>query len=49
MTGESEPSERIYFKVYKGHMPVIEQALDTDALMLGSDNPCQTCLTRLCL
>jgi hypothetical protein len=26
LTGESEPSELIYFKVYKIQMPVIEQA-----------------------
>ena len=34
---ESEPSELIYFKVYKSQAPVIEQAIDTAALMLGSD------------
>ncbi|MFZ3211821.1 MAG: hypothetical protein WA188_09915 [Terriglobales bacterium] len=38
LTGrESEPSELIYFKVYKSQQPVIEQAIDTAALMLGSD------------
>jgi len=36
LTGrESEPSELIYFKVYKSQAPVIEQAIDTAALMLG--------------
>jgi hypothetical protein len=36
LTGrESGPSELIYFKVYKSHAPVIEQAIDTAALMLG--------------
>jgi len=39
LTGkEQEPSEIIYFKVYKSQIPVIEQAIDTAALMLGSDN-----------
>ncbi len=38
LTGrESEPSELIYFKVYKSQAPVIEQAIDTAALILGSD------------
>ena len=36
LTGESEASELIYFKIYKSQMPVIEQALDTAVLMLGS-------------
>jgi hypothetical protein len=27
----------IYFKLYKSQIPVIEQALETAALMLGSD------------
>jgi hypothetical protein len=38
LTGrESEPWEIIYFKLYKSQIPVIEQALETAALMLGSD------------
>jgi hypothetical protein len=38
LTGrDAEPSELTYFKVYKSQQPVIEQALDTAALMLGSD------------
>src|SRR6516225_9411198 len=38
LTGkEEEPSELIYFKVYKSQVPVIEQALETAALMLGTD------------
>ncbi|MGA7459981.1 MAG: hypothetical protein WBW69_07130, partial [Candidatus Korobacteraceae bacterium] len=38
LTGrEEEPSELIYFKVYKSQIPVIEQAIETAALMLGSD------------
>lgn len=35
--GDSEPSELIYFKVYKSQIPVIEQAIETASLMLGSD------------
>ena len=38
LTGrEKEPWEIIYFKLYKGQIPVIEQAIETAALMLGSD------------
>jgi hypothetical protein len=38
LTGqESEPWEMLYFKVYKSQLPVIEQALETAALMLGTD------------
>ncbi len=38
LTGkETEPWEIIYFKFYKSQIPVIEQALETAALMLGSD------------
>jgi hypothetical protein len=29
--------ESIYFKLYKSQLPVVEQALETTALMLGSD------------
>ena len=38
LTGkETEPWEILYFKVYKSQLPVIEQALETAALMLGTD------------
>ena len=38
LTGkEEEPAELIYFKVYKTQIPVIEQAIETVDLMLGSD------------
>jgi len=34
LTGRgSEPSELIYFKVYQNQAPVIEQAIDTSALL----------------
>jgi hypothetical protein len=48
LTGESEASELIYFKVYKSQMPVIEQAIDTAALMLGSDKSRGYCLEMIC-
>jgi hypothetical protein len=48
LTGDSEASELIYFKVYKSQMPVIEQALDTAALMLGSDKSRGYCLEMIC-
>jgi hypothetical protein len=38
LTGrETEPWEVIYFKLYKSQLPVVEQAIETAALMLGSD------------
>jgi hypothetical protein len=34
---KEEPSELICFKIYKSQIPVIEHAIETAALMLGSD------------
>ncbi len=49
MTGQdSEPSELIYFKVYKSQIPVIEQAIEAAGLMLGSDNSRGYCLEMIC-
>ena len=49
LTGiESEPWELIYFKVYKGQIPVIEQALETAGLMLGSDKSRGYMLEMIC-
>jgi hypothetical protein len=49
LTGkDSESSELIYFKVYKSQLPVIEQAIDTAALMLGSDKSRGYCLEMIC-
>ena len=45
---DSEPSELIYFKVYKSQIPVIEQAIETAALMLGSDKSRGYCLEMIC-
>ena len=49
LTGkETEPSELIYFKVYKSQIPVIEQAIETTARMLGSDKSRGYCLEMIC-
>jgi hypothetical protein len=49
LTGrDSEPSELIYFKVYRSQAPVIEQAIDMAALMLGSDKSRGYCLEMIC-
>ena len=49
LTGkETEPWELIYFKVYKSQLPVIEQALETAALMLGSDKSRGYMLEMIC-
>ena len=49
LTGkETEPSELIYFKVYKSQSPVIEQAIETAALMLGTDKSRGCCLEMIC-
>ncbi len=45
---ETEPSELIYFKVYKSQVPVIEQAIETAALMLGTDKTRGYCLEMIC-
>src|SRR5712691_6265378 len=45
---ETEPHEILYFKVYKSQLPVIEQALETVALMLGSDKSRGYCLEMIC-
>ena len=49
LTGqETEPWELIYFKLYKSQLPVIEQALETAALMLGSDKSRGYMLEMIC-
>jgi hypothetical protein len=49
LTGkETEPWEILYFKAYKSQLPVIEQALETAALMLGSDKSRGYCLEMIC-
>src|SRR3989454_12852814 len=49
LTGrETEPWEIIYFKIYKTQIPVIEQAIETAALMLGTDKSRGYCLVMIC-
>jgi hypothetical protein len=45
---ETEPTEIIYFKLYKSQIPVIERAIETAALMLGSDRSRGYCLEMIC-
>ena len=49
LTGrETEPWEIVYFKLYKSQIPVVEQAIETAALMLGSDKSRGYCLEMIC-
>ncbi len=49
LTGkETEPSELIYFKVYESQIPVIEQAIETATVMLGTDKSRGYCLEIIC-
>src|SRR5438046_5498321 len=49
LTGkDTEPTEIIYFKLYKSQIPVIEQAVETAAFMLGSDKARGYCLEMIC-
>ncbi len=49
LTGQdSEPWEIIYFKLFKSQLPVIERALETAGLMLGSDKSRGYCLEMIC-
>jgi len=49
LTGrETEPWEILYFKVYKSQLPVVEKALETAALMLGTNKSRGYCLEMIC-
>jgi hypothetical protein len=49
LTGkETEPWEIIYFKLYKSQIPIIDQAIETAALMLGTDKSRGYCLEMIC-
>src|SRR3984885_7123259 len=49
LTGkEMEPWEMLYFKVYKSQLAVVGQALETAALMLGTDKSRGYCLEMIC-
>jgi hypothetical protein len=49
LTGkETEAWDILYFKVYKSQLPVVEKALETAALMLGTDKSRGYCLEMIC-
>jgi len=49
LTGrETEPWELLYFKLYKSQLPVIERALETVGLMLGTNKSRGYCLEMIC-
>jgi hypothetical protein len=49
LTGkETEPWEIIYFKLYKSQLPVVEKAIETAGLMLGTDKSRGYCLEMIC-
>jgi hypothetical protein len=49
LTGlDTEPTEIIYFKFFKSQISVIEQAIETAALMLGTDKSRGYCLEMIC-
>jgi hypothetical protein len=49
LTGaDSEASDIVYFKLYKSQIPVVEEAIETAALMLGSDKSRGYCLEMIC-
>ena len=49
LTGrETEPWEIIYFKLYQSQTAVVEKAIETAALMLGSDRSRGYCLEMIC-
>ena len=49
LTGkETEPWEILYFKIYKSQLPVVEKAIETAGLMLGTDKSRGYCLEMIC-
>ena len=49
LTGkETEAWEILYFKVYKSQLTVVEKALETAGLMLGTDKSRGYCLEMIC-
>jgi hypothetical protein len=49
LTGkDTEPYELVTFKLYRSQLPVVEQALETASLMLGSDKSRGYCLEMIC-
>jgi hypothetical protein len=49
LTGRAtEPWELIYFKIYKSQLSLVEQALETAGLMLGTNKSRGYCLEMIC-
>jgi len=49
LTGkDAELWEIVYFKLYKSQLPVVEKALETAGLMLGTDKSRGYCLEMIC-
>jgi hypothetical protein len=49
LTGkDSESAEIIYFKLYKSQVPIVEHAIETASLMLGTDKSRGYCLEMIC-
>jgi hypothetical protein len=49
LTGkQAEPWEIMYFKLYKSQLPVVEKAIETAGLMLGTDKSRGYCLEMIC-
>ncbi len=45
---ETEAWEIIYFKLYKSQLPVVEKAIETAGLMLGTDKSRGYCSEMIC-
>ena len=45
---ETEPHEIIYIKLYRSQIPLVEQAIETAGLMLGTDKSRGYCLEMIC-
>jgi hypothetical protein len=48
ISGGEEPSELIYFRIYRSQMKVIDEAIEAAGLMLGSDYSRGYCLEMIC-
>jgi hypothetical protein len=49
LTGkETEAGRIIYFRLYKSQLPVVEKAVETAGLMLGTDKSRGYCLEMIC-
>jgi len=49
LTGrKKEPWEIVYFKLYRSQLQIVEQAIETAALMLGTDKSRGYCLEMIC-